>query len=64
MKKRTKIVIGIVLALCIVLMSGLGLAGNYFYTLAIDAHSDKSVVFGEGENDIEKKRRWMRHSII
>lgn len=56
MKKRTKIVIGIVLALCIVLMSGLGLAGNYFYTLAIDAHSDKSVVFGEGENDIEKEK--------
>ncbi len=51
MKKRTKVVIGIGISLLILVLGGLGFAGNYFYTLAIDAHSDKSVVFGNEEED-------------
>ena len=43
MKKRTKVVIGIGISLLILVLGGLGFAGNYFYTLAIDAHSDKDV---------------------
>lgn len=43
-EKRTKVVIGIGISLLILVLGGL-IAGNYFYTLAIDAHSDKSVVF-------------------
>ena len=42
MKKRTKVIIGIGLSLLILVLGGLGFAGDYFYTLAIDAHSDKS----------------------
>ena len=48
---RTKVVIGIGISLLILVLGGLGFAGNYFYTLAIDAHSDKSVVFGNEEED-------------
>ena len=51
MKKRTKVIIGIGISLLILVLGGLGFAGNYFYTLAIDAHSDKSVVFGNEEED-------------
>ncbi len=51
MKKRTKVIIGIGMSLLILVLGGLGFAGNYFYTLAIDAHSDKSVVFGNEEED-------------
>lgn len=51
MKKRTKILICAGISLLVLLLGGLGFAGNYFYTLAIDAHSDKSVVFGNEEED-------------
>lgn len=51
MKKRTKILICAGISLLVLILGGLGFAGNYFYTLAIDAHSDKSVVFGNEEED-------------
>ena len=53
MKRRTKLLLGIGISLLIVVFGGLGFAGNYFYTLAIDAHSDKSIVFGNEEEDPE-----------
>lgn len=54
MKKRTKIIIGICITVLILLMGGLGFAGNYFYTLAIDSRSDKSAVFGKNESQSDK----------
>lgn len=51
MKKRTKIIIGICITILIIITGVIGYAGNYFYTLAIDSTSDKSVVFGSSEND-------------
>lgn len=54
MKKRTKIVLAIVLSFVVILCGGLGFAGNYFYTLAIAADSDKSVVFGSSETNPEQ----------
>ena len=53
MKRRTKLLLGIGISLLIVVFGGLGFAGNYFYTLAIDAHSDKSIVFGNEKEDPE-----------
>lgn len=53
MKRRTKLLLGIGISLLIVVFGGLGFAGNYFYTLAIDAHSDKSIVFGNEKEDHE-----------
>lgn len=56
MKKKTKIILGIC-AILIVLFTGvLGVAGNYFYTLAIDANSDKSAVFGSGGGDPDAQK--------
>lgn len=55
MKKNTKrilIVLGVILVL---LLGGLGFAGNYFYKLAIDSTSDKSVVFGNHEDDLDNQ---------
>lgn len=68
MKKRTKIVIGICITILILITGVIGFAGNYFYTLAIDSTSDKSVVFGSDENDpaVEKAKNeaeaiYMKH---
>lgn len=47
MKKIWKRTIAVVAVLAILVGCALGFVGNYFYTLAIDADSDKSIVFGE-----------------
>ena len=56
----------------IIIITGvIGYAGNYFYTLAIDSTSDKSVVFGSSENDSvaekaksEAEAAFMKHGKI
>lgn len=45
MKKRTKIAIALISTLCILVVVGLGFAGNYFYDLALNPTTDKSMVF-------------------
>lgn len=52
-KKRILVILGIILVL---LIGGLGFAGNYFYTLAIDSTSDKSAVFGKTESNPEHEQ--------
>lgn len=51
MKKIRKRIIIIVIILLILILGILGFVGNYFYTLAIDANSDKSIVFGEEDEN-------------
>lgn len=50
MKLRTKIIISVCITLLVLMIGGLGFAGNYFYTLAIDSRSDKSAVFGKNQS--------------
>ncbi len=57
MKKRTKRLLLLFVVLLMVLLGGLGYAGNYFYSLAIDATTDKSIVFGNSEEDPLKEQR-------
>lgn len=49
MKKRTKIIIITISVLLLLCVGALGFVGNYFYTLAIDSHSDKTIVLGSGK---------------
>lgn len=56
MKKSTKRILIALGVIIILLIGGLGFAGNYFYTLAIDSTSDKSVVFGKSEADPEMEQ--------
>lgn len=54
MKKITKIMIGVCISVLIVIIGALGFAGNYFYTLAIDSRSDKTMVFSNNESQSDK----------
>lgn len=47
MRMRTKVIIGICITFLVLVIGGLGFTGNYFYSLAIDSTSDKSMVFGK-----------------
>ncbi len=45
MKKRTKLILRILSILLVIALIGLGFIGNYFYDLALNPTTDKSVVF-------------------
>lgn len=53
MKKRTKIIIGVIVSLLIVCIVALGFIGNYFYDLALNPNTDKSVIFNNDETGNE-----------
>lgn len=54
MKKRTKIIIGVIVSLLIVCIVGLGFIGNYFYDLALNPDTDKSMVFNNEDTGNEE----------
>ncbi|MFV0380888.1 MAG: alpha/beta hydrolase [Breznakia sp.] len=45
MKKRTKIILGIITSFIVVCLITLGCISNYFYNLALDPNTDKSIIF-------------------
>ncbi|XOW20669.1 alpha/beta hydrolase [Lactococcus cremoris] len=54
MKKRKKMIIWILVVLSVILVGGYFAIGNYFYDMAINAHTSKS--FLTGNNDSKKQK--------
>lgn len=54
MKKRTKIIIGVIVSLLIICIVALGFIGNYFYDLALNPDTDKSMVFNNEDTGNEE----------
>ncbi|MDL2276612.1 alpha/beta hydrolase [Breznakia sp. OttesenSCG-928-G09] len=51
MKKRTKIIIAVTLVFFISFIAIMGFIGNYFYDLALNPDSDKSIVFNNDKTE-------------
>ena len=64
MKKRTKVVIGIGISLLILVLGGLGFAGNYFYTHWRLTHIVIKALYSEMKRRIPKQHRHRRIPIM
>lgn len=58
MKKRKKMIIWILVVLSVILVGGYFAIGNYFYDMAINAHTSKS--FLTGNNDSKKQKHSLK----
>ena len=51
MKKRTKIILGVLTSLLIITLIGLGFVGNYLYDLALNPNTDKDMIFNNEDTE-------------